>query len=1015
MSQRRSLTLYPSHQNAVFTRQEADMTKKNRVVFVVLLFALALASPVPYKASGQSAQEAAKAPRPIEMADSLAWKRIASPIVSNDGQWFVCKLTPNEGDSELVLRRISDGREWKFPVGESQGFGGGPVPAGPVSREVAFSEDSKWLAFTISPTFKEGKKLKKERKPLRNRVAVLNLATEKKVEFDKIKRFAFSGENAAWIALHKYGAESPTPAPAAPTAGASTPAPDKPTGSDLILYELASGNQLNVGNVSDFAFDKKGAWLAWLIDANEKSGNGLQARNMTTGATLPLDSDKAVYKGLNWTEKGDGLATLKGVEDKGYEEKLYSVVGFTGFATGAPQKTVYDPHKNGAEDKDFPAGMTISPNRDPAWTDDLNALLFGIHDVKKKADKSADKPKDDEAKPEAAPTKKPEDEPEKPDLVLWHWKDKRLQSQQQVEEGRDKNFSYLATYRIAEKKFIRLADEDLRNLSPAPKQQFAIGLDNRDYELMGNLDGRRYQDIYVVDLKTGAKKLAVKKNRWYYGPAPDGAHFLYYDDAHFFTYDMTSGRSYNITQNAASVFWNEEDDHNVVKPPTNVIGWTKDGASVLLSDNRDIWNAPVHGGQAVNLTVNGKKDRVRYQNRFRLDPEEKGIDLNGPMYVRAYGEWTKKAGIGRIDNGKPGVKTLMWDDAAYSGLIKAKNADVYLYTRETYHDAPDYYVADASLANAKKITTSTPQQKDFLWSSGVKLIDYTSAKGDKLQGALHLPANYQPGKSYPTIVYIYEKLSQGANFYAQPTATGFNKSVYTSNGYAVLMPDIVYKVNDPGMSAVWCVPPALEAAIKTGVVDKDRVAIHGHSWGGYQTAFLVTQTDVFKAAIAGAPLTDMISMYNLIYWNSGWGNMPIFESSQGRFAGSPLDVTEAYIRNSPIYHAKNVKTPLMILHNDKDGAVDFTQGIEYFSTLRRLQKPVVMLQYKGENHGLRVPANQKDYTMRMREFFDHHLMGKPAPKWLTDGVPHLKLKDHLDERNPDKTPPIAPLQDGVER
>jgi len=997
------------------------MTKKNRVVFVVLLFALALVSPLPFKASGQAAQEAAKAQRPIEMADSLAWKRIASPTVSGDGQWFAHKLTPNEGDSELVLRRLSDGKEWRFAVGESQGFAGPIFGDGPVAREVAFSDDSKWFAFTVSPTFKDGKKLKKERKPLQNKVVVVNLATEKKVEFEKVKRFGFSGENSAWIALHKYGAESPAPASGAAPAGPSpsaSPAPDKPTGSDLILRELATGNELNVGNVSDFAFNKKGDWLAWTIDANEKSGNGVQVRNMASGAVLPLDSDKALYKGLNWTEKGDALAAVKGVEDKGYEDKLYSVVGFTGFAPGAPKKTVYDPR----EDKSFPAGLTVSPNRNPSWTEDRSALLFGIHEVKKK---KADKGKEGDARPDvvaaSAMPKKPEDDTEKPDLVLWHWKDNRLQPQQQVEEGRDKVFSYLSIYQVADKKFVRLADEDVRNVAAAPKQRFAIGLDNNGYELMGNLDGRRYQDIYVFDLKTGAKKLAIKKSRWYNGPSPDGTHFLYYDDGHFFTYDMATGKSYNITEKVPTSFINAEDDHNIVKPPTFPLGWTKDGASVLLSDNWDIWNVPVHGGQAVNLTVNGKKDQIRYQTRFRVDPDEKGIDLSSPVYVRAYGEWTKKMGIARIDGGKPGAKMLMWDDAGFSGVMKAKNADVWLYTRETYRDAPDYYVADAAFSKGegskgegskgKKITDSNPQQKDFLWSSGSKLIEYTSAKGDKLQGALFLPANYQPGKSYPTIVYIYEKLSQGLNGYTAPTASGFNKSVYTSNGYAVLMPDIVYKVNDPGMSAVWCILPALEAAIKTGVVDKDRVGLHGHSWGGYQTAFMVTQTDAFKAAIAGAPLTDMISMYNLIYWNTGSGNMSIFESSQGRFTGSPVDVADAYIRNSPIWHAKNVHTPLMILHNDKDGAVDFTQGIEYFSTLRRMQKPVVMLQYKGENHGLRVPANMKDYTVRMREFFDHHLMGKPAPKWLQDGVPHLKLKDHLEERAPGKPTTIDPLND----
>ncbi len=987
--------------------------KLHRVVFHLFAITLAL-NPVLAQPAAQApekqpqTQAAQKNPRPLEFKDALGWKRISSPTISNDGQWFAHKLIPNEGDSEIVLRRIQDGKEWRFPAGETAGFAG-PIFGDVMSRDVAFSDDGKWFACTVSPTFKDGKRLKKERKPLHNKVILLELATEKKVEFEKVRRFAFSGENSAWIALHKYGADAAPAMPAAmPAAPGAPPAPERATGSDLILRELASSNELNVGNVADFAFDKKGAWLAWTIDANEKSGNGVQVRNMSNGAVLPLDSDKAVYRGLNWTEKGEGLTAVKGIEDKGFEDKLYSVVAFN-FTSGTPSKTTYNPK----DDKDFPANLTISPNRNPTWTEDMSAMLFGLQEVKKK--KPGDKTGDDQAAPNAPPNpaamaRRNQEEPEKPDLVLWHWQDKRLQSQQQVEEPRDKNFSYLATYRVAEKKFIRLADETLRTVNAAPKQQYAIGIDTRDYEMLGNLDGRRYQDIYVVDLKTGARKLALKKARNAFGASPDGTQMLYYDEGHFFTYDFASGQSTNLTAKVPATFWDEEDDHNVVKPPNFPIGWTKDSKSVLLTDDWDIWQVPTRGGNAINLTGNGKKDRVRYQTRYRLDSEEKGIDLAQPMYLRAYGEWTKKSGIARIENGKPGAKRLTWEDASYGTLLKAKNAERYLFTRETYQDAPDYYLADASLGNGQKLTNANPQQKDFLWSAGAKLVDYTSAKGDKLQGALFLPANYQPGKSYPTIVYIYEKLSQGLNGYTAPTFSGFNKSVYTSNGYAVFMPDIKYKINDPGMSAVWCILPGLQAAIATGVVDKDKVALHGHSWGGYQTAFMVTQTDAFKAAIAGAPLTDMISMYNLIYWNSGGGNMSIFESSQGRFTTSPVDNAEAYIRNSPVFHAKNVKTPLIILHNDKDGAVDFTQGIEYFNQLRRLQKPVVMLQYKGENHGLRVPANMKDYAVRMKEFFDHHLMGKPAPQWWVEGVPHLKLKEHLEERAKPE-PDVTPLHD----
>jgi dipeptidyl aminopeptidase/acylaminoacyl peptidase len=283
-------------------------------------------------------------------------------------------------------------------------------------------------------------------------------------------------------------------------------------------------------------------------------------------------------------------------------------------------------------------------------------------------------------------------------------------------------------------------------------------------------------------------------------------------------------------------------------------------------------------------------------------------------------------------------------------------------------------------------------------------VNYTSEKGDKLQAALFLPANYEKGKSYPTVVNFYEKMSQTANQFQAPSANGFSRTLYTSNGYAVFVPDITYRVNDPGMSAVWCMVPAVKAAIATGIVDPKHIGITGHSWGGYQTAFLITQTDLFAAAVAGAPLTDMVSMYSLVYKNSGGWNGAIFESSQGRFKGGFWDNWDAYYRNSPVFFAKNVKTPLMILHNDKDGAVDFTQGVEYFNTLRRMQKPVIMLEYIGENHGLAKRSNQRDYTERMKEYFDHYLMGAPAPEWMVNGIPRLKMEDHLKERAKPKPP-----------
>jgi dipeptidyl aminopeptidase/acylaminoacyl peptidase len=953
---------------------------KHRVLFAVLAAAGLVC-----------AQEKTAEPKTIQLNDILAWKRIQQPVLSGDGQWFAYKLAPNEGNAEVVIRSTKDGKEQRFAAGESPRIdapAGGPPP--PAPREVQISDDSKWAAFLVFPTAKEAKALVKQKKPVQSKLTLIELATGNKKEFDKIRRFAFGGERASAIAMYRYAPTPAGPPPGPPAAGAAPD--DRPQGADLIIYGLRTEGELNIGNVSEFAFDKRGNWLAWLIDAQDKAGNGIQAMNMESGAIVPLDSAKASYKGLTWTEKGDGLATVRGVDDKAWDDKLYTLVAFRNFSP-KPEKIVFDP----AKDKSFPAGMTISGNRNPYWMADLSSVAFGIRELhaKKKGGADADAAKTDGNAPEA---KKADDDPDQPDMVIWHWKDKRLQPMQQVQENQDKNFSYLAMYRPSEQKFVRLADEDVRTVTATADYKFAVGTDIRNYELTSSLDGLRYEDVYAVNLQTGECKLAIKHARDVFGTSPDGTHVLYYDDGSFFTFDLTTGQSYNITKEIPAVFIDTEDDHNVVKPPRRPLGWSKDSSAVLLTDGWDVWKAPVHGGAGVNLTGNGKKDQIRYQTRFRLDAEEKGIDLSAPIYFGALGERTKKGGIGVVQPGTAGIQMLHWDDAHYQNVIKAKHADVYLYTRETPLDFPNYYLSNAKLESGKKITDANPQQKDFLWTKGVRLIDYTSDKGDKLQGALYLPANYQPGKTYPAIVYIYEKLTQGTNNYAVPSFNGFNISVYTSNGYAVLTPDIVYKVNDPGMSAVWCLVPAVKAAVATGVVDPKRVALHGHSWGGYQTSFTVTQTNIFHAAIAGAPLTDMIAMYNAVYWNTGSANQPIFESSQGRFTSGPWDNLEAYQRNSPVYHAKNVQTPLVILHNDKDGAVDWTQGIEYFNTLRRLGKPVVMLQYKGENHGLRKPENMKDYTVRMKEFFDYELMDRQPPKWWTEGVPLLKMKDDIAER-----------------
>jgi dienelactone hydrolase len=927
------------------------------------------------------AAASASAPRVLDPADLAWWKSIRSTATSWDGKWFAYQLVPNEGDGVVVLRSTgADTSERRWPIGEpGQGGGGGPFGP-PAEASLVISGDARWLAFTTYPTSADAKKLRKEKKPLQNGVSLVNVATGEKRDFEKVRRFAFAGDAPNWIVMHRYAAEGSQ-------------------ASDLLLLDLRSGVVSTIGSVGDWALDDGGAHLAWTTESRDRIGNSVQLRNLATDVVRSLDSDRAVYRRLAWADSGFALTVLRGVVDSAASDTAYAVLGWVG-PVAALRRTAFAATDAPA----FPAGMRVSPDRNARWAADRSALFFGIASRRAAPESKTGRP---DVKPVAGtpgamqtPAGAGGTDDDLPTLVIWHGKgDPRLQSQQQVEEGRDKTFSYLAEYRLADRAFIRLADDDLRDVQLTPGEKFAYGMDRRAYERRDAIDGGQRRDIHAIDLRTGARSMIRQAARFNFLPSPDGTRALFYHDGEYHVYDFSTRATTTVSSGAPTSFVNKEDDHNVDRPPLPPLGWAADNQHVLLFDGWDVWKVGIKGSSFANLTGNGRRDRIRYTRRLVIDPKEKGIDLARPVYLQTYGEWTKKEGLARITPGRAGAETLLWDDAKFF-VSRARNADTWIYTRQTFRDFPDYYVAEKAFAAPRRLTNANPQQAEFAWSSGARLVDYVSDKGDTLQGALFLPADYQPGRKYPTMVYIYEKLSQGLHQYAVPSETrAFNPSVYTSRGYAVLMPDIVYKINDPGMSSVWCVVPAVKAAIATGIVDPAKVGLHGHSWGGYQSSFLATQTGrLFAGIVTGAPLTDMISMYNSVYWNTGTADMAIFESSQGRFTGSYLDNRDAYIRNSPAFFADKVETPVMILHNEKDGAVDFNQGITWFNTLREQEKDVIMLQYVGENHGLQLPKNQKDYTVRMTEFFDTYLLGKPAPDWLKNGIPRLRMEEHLKAR-----------------
>jgi len=410
-----------------------------------LTLAVAVLALLPLWGATAAMQQAAK--RPIQLEDIIAWKTASANVVSADGQWYGYRYAPQEGDAEVVIRRIhGDRKELRFPIGElpqpTDGGGGGRGAATGGGSSLAFSQDGRFVAFTTYPTRQAAQRLRRQRRPIQSSVTIVALASGEKHEYPRIRRFAFSGESSTWIALHRFGAE-PGPgggAPAAAASGRGGPAVggaavERPRGSDLILRELATGAEINVGNVGEFSFRRDGRLLAIAIDAQDKVGNGLEVRDMTTGVLSPLDSGGASYERISWSEKGEAVAVLKGLDDKAYRDKLYSVVGVTDVASASPHKVVFDP----ATDSSVPKGFSISPDREPQWTDDLQALFFGLREPRKKdAVTGADEIGDLPAVADAPAGDTAANADEKVDLVLWHYKDPRLQTQQEVQESRDR-------------------------------------------------------------------------------------------------------------------------------------------------------------------------------------------------------------------------------------------------------------------------------------------------------------------------------------------------------------------------------------------------------------------------------------------------------------------------------------------------------------------------------------------------------------------------------------------------
>ncbi len=891
-------------------------------------------------------------------ADYGRIESLAFGTLSPDGRWLAAPVSRDNEQNELRLHHVASDSTVVVAFGSN----------------AAFTKDGRWAAWTIGMSEADRKAAEKASRPTHSKLGLFDIAAGTTTTITDIASFAFSGDG-RFLAMRGYPVKD-----------------QKHKGVDLIVRDLASGVNTTLGNVADYAWQEDASLLAFTVDAETRAGNGLKLYDPKTGVLKTLESDTAAFKGLRWRPESADLAVLRVRSNPDYEGDTHVVIAWTGLAGRAPVRAELDP----ATFAGFPADTRVVDFRPLTWTHDGQFVLLGL------------KPWERKEKPDTTKKANGADE-EKPGVEIWHAKDVDIIPEQKVRAQRDRERNFLTAWDPRAKRLVEIGNDLTEDASVARQASIALALDQTPYEQV-RMYGPVYNDLYIVDLKTGERTRAKERAEQLFGVgsslSPTGRYLLYLENDHFWVFDTQRKTHTNVTRNVATSFINLEDDHTVSqKPPFGVGGWTPGDRSLLLYDKYDVWELAPDGSKAERLT-NGAADQVRHRV-VRLDFDEDFVDVSKPFYVAMYGEKTKKYGYGRAQRGRP-VSRDVWLDKNVSRLAKASEADVYAYVAQSFDDAPDYFVGGAALTGARQVTNINPFQTEFAWSAKSELIEFTSADGKPLQAALHYPANYEPGRKYPMVVYIYEIMSNTIHSYSSPSErSAYNQTVWTQDGYFVLKPDIVYRDRNPGLSAVDAIVPAVEKVVATGMVDAAQVGLIGHSWGGYQTAFVSTVTNTFAAGVAGAPLTELASMYLSIYWNTGGTDARIFEISQGRMEVPPWKDLDSYTANSAVWNIEKMETPLLVTFGDKDGAVDWHQGIVMYNAARRENKDLVMLVYEGENHGLAKKPNQIDYHRRVKEWFAHYLKGEPAPDWITSGVKFLDKDKELNRTRRITTEPIS--------
>lgn len=928
----------------------------------------------------------AQAKKALDHDSFDSWNLVRNLPLSNSGEWAAFTVNPQEGDGVLTIYNTRNGRRIEIPRGASP----------------AFTADSRWAVAMVKPLFADTRKAKIDKKKgfdmPQDSMAIVDLRKGSVTMVPRVIGFALGREGGDWLAYQSCDTTLISP----------KALKDKEAGRPLVIRHLPSGATKTVNWSRDYLFSRDGSRLALTIDPRENDSTattGLGVVNLPDTTFWLLDREKRHYGTPVFNETADRLAyTASDDSVKSGTRNTSLWMADLSSQRAEPVEIVIEQRRNPGLNLALPHAADsvtqarleaqyaeavrnnrLVPNQytKPLFSHDGRRLVAGV-----------------------APVVAPDDTTivdfENPTLDIWRWDAPYTPPQElkNVTEAREKTFPVVIDLASGNQNL--LTSDPLVTVVPSDRWdgRWALLRDPSANIVSHQWDYFAPETVSIIDVTTGEIRPIGEVYKESAEISPSGRYVVWFDNRDYYVYDIEAGTTRCVSEGVDVPLWDETDDHPMVPQPYGLAAWGNDDSALLVYDRYDIWSLDPSGRkEPVCLTKGaGRRDSNRYRY-VRTDPEQRFLTAGDQMLLRVFNYDDKRNGLATMTYGKtaePTMRTL--EEKSFTQVRRARNEPVFSFVKADFSTSPDIYVArNSDFAKAARVSDANPQMKEYNWGTA-RLEKWYAYDGTPSEGVLYVPEDFDPSRKYPMLCVFYETGSEElyTHYTMEPSWSWVNYPFYVSRGYVVFVPDIHYKAGVPGECAWNFVCSGAEAMCdRYEWIDRDRIGIDGQSWGGYQTAYLVTRTNMFACAGSGAPVSNMTSAFGGIRWGTGDSRQAQYEMGQSRIGRNLWDAPELYIANSPVFHANRVETPLLIMHNDNDGAVPWYQGIEMFMALRRLGKPVWMLQYNGEEHNLRERRNRKDITRRLQQFFDHYLKGDPMPAWMRDGIPATRKGQEL--------------------